>query len=72
MSKRRTTRISLYNSSKLKPRAHENKTCSVNPYHPSHDASAYTFSLHIGDELCMLLLHIKDQHDAHQTYQLHL
>lgn len=46
--------------------------CKIRPYHPSHDASAHTLSLHIRDELCMLLLHIEDQHDAHQTHQLHL
>ncbi len=42
------------------------------PYHPSHDASAHSLGLHIRDELRMLLLHVEDQHDAHQTHQLHL
>lgn len=43
-----------------------------NPYHSSHDSSAHTFSLHIRDKLCMLLLHIEKKHDANQTHQLHL
>lgn len=43
-----------------------------NPYHSSHDSSAHTFSLHIRDKLCMLLLHIKKEHDAHKTHRLYL
>lgn len=43
-----------------------------NPYHSSHDASAHTFSLHIRDKLCVLLLHIEKEHDAHQTHQFYL
>lgn len=43
-----------------------------NPYHSSHDSSAHTFSLHIRDKLCVLLLHIKKEHDANQTHQFYL
>lgn len=60
--------ISLRNSSKPDLRTSAWK----NPYHPSHNASAHSLSLHIRDELCMLLLHIEDQHDTHQAHQLHL
>lgn len=42
------------------------------PYHPSHDAGAHRLRLHIRYELCVLLLNVEDQHDAHQPHQLHL
>lgn len=44
----------------------------MDAYHPSHNASAHTFGLHIRDEFGMFLFHIEDQHDAHQSHQLHL